>query len=306
MGYFCSMTDILIKIIPVVLLFALGYILKLLKIIKAEYADFLLRIVFYVCLPSLIIHTVGKSNLNLQYALLPLSAALIIICTFLFTLILLPFLKMDKKSKGVFLIGTMILNCGFLIPFVYAVYGEEGLTALLIFDLANAFIVYTFIYYLACRYADHQPEGKRIGKKLINSPPVWSLFIALFISIMNISLPVPVDSFLKITGDTTIPLLLIALGAFFDPRIIHFKEMTMVLFIRFGGGLLLGLFFSFLFRLEGLYRIIVILGAAAPVGFNTLTFASLEKLDIKFAASLVSFGIIIGIFLIPFLMWLFG
>ena len=60
---------------------------------------------------------------------------------------------------------------------------------------------------------------------------------------------------------------------------------------------------SYVFNLEGLEKIITLVGTSAPVGFNTLTFASLENLDKEFAATLVSVAIGIGIFSVPILLF---
>jgi len=46
------------------------------------------------------------------------------------------------------------------------------------------------------------------------------------------------------------------------------------------------------------------IGAAAPVGYTTLTYSFLENLDMEFAASLISFSIIMGMIFVPLLILL--
>jgi malate permease and related proteins len=305
-AYFCIMYEVIIKIVPVLLLFLCGFLLKISKTLREESGDVLLRIVFYLSLPALIVHSISTTPLLPEHALLPLSATLIIFATFAIVFTILPLFKLQKKSAGVFVIGSLILNCGFLIPFVHAVYGKEGLALLLIFDFANALLVYSLIYYLACRFSENKKKNGFILKKLLLSPPLWALITAILINLLHVRIPSTIDSFLKITGDTAIPFLMLALGLFFNPKLVRLKVTFSVLLIRFAGGLLLGLLLSAIFRLQGLSKIIVILGAASPVGFNTLTFASLEELDKPLAASLVSYGVLIGIFLTPLLILIFG
>jgi hypothetical protein len=48
-------------------------------------------------------------------------------------------------------------------------------------------------------------------------------------------------------------------------------------------------------------RAIALILAGAPFGFNTLTFSNMENLDTKFAASLISTGIMLGLIITPFL-----
>lgn len=72
--------------------------------------------------------------------------------------------------------------------------------------------------------------------------------------------------------------------------------------IRTGIGLLLGLLFVYLFDLNGVSRTVVLVCSSAPSGLNTLVFSSMEKLDNEFAASVVSYSVIVGMILIPLLL----
>ena len=49
--------------------------------------------------------------------------------------------------------------------------------------------------------------------------------------------------------------------------------------------------------------LIVLIGASAPIGFNSIIFASMEKLDKEYAASMVSFGILAGMVVIPLIIY---
>ena len=68
-------------------------------------------------------------------------------------------------------------------------------------------------------------------------------------------------------------------------------------------GFVLGLGFCYLLDLEGLIKSVVLIGASAPVGFNSIIFASMEKLDKEYAASMVSFGILTGLAVIPLIIY---
>ncbi len=41
----------------------------------------------------------------------------------------------------------------------------------------------------------------------------------------------------------------------------------------------------------------ILLLCVAPIGFNTVTFASLEKLDVDFASSTLSLSLVVGVVL---------
>ncbi len=60
------------KIIPLILAFFIGIVLKLLKLLSQEDAPVLLRIVLNVCLPCLTIIAISNIQLKADMALIPL------------------------------------------------------------------------------------------------------------------------------------------------------------------------------------------------------------------------------------------
>jgi len=300
------MNEILLKLIPIILIFLLGYLLKRIKILKKEDGDLFLKLNFYVSLPASVLLSLMNIRLSLDFLLLPVSAVLIIFTTYFLSLFLGRRLRLDKKSFGVFLVGSMIMNTGFLIPFAIAAYGNEGLARLLLFDFGNGLLVFTFIYYLACKYGDNNRNSVQMIKKILISPPMWALILGIVFNLLNIRFPLAMNNFLTIIGNLTIPLILLSLGLYFSLKMIKPLSILSAIFVRMGLGLILGLVFVKLFNLEGLNSAIVLLGAAAPVGYNTLTFSSMENLDKEFSTNLVSFSILIGIIFIPILIFLIG
>jgi len=295
------MNEVLVRIIPVILIFILGYVLQKTKLLRKEDADLFLRLLFYVSLPALIVLSITKLRLSLDLICLPIIAALIIIITFLIASFGGRLLRLQKASFGVFLTGSMIMNMVFVFSFVIAVYGEEGLARASIFDFSHGLLVFTFVYYVACRYGRNPRDSRIMIKKFVLSPPLWALMIGIILSVTNLRIPAIASNFLQIVGALTTPLIMLSLGIYFSPKIVNFVPLCSVIIVRMFFGLLLGFFFVTLFHIEGLNRSIVLISSAAPVGYNTLTFSSLEKLDTEFAASLISFSILIGMFSVPLL-----
>jgi len=298
--------SIIADILPLILIIPLGYILKRLRIFKQAEGDFLLKIVFYISLPALIILSFSRSEITVELAWLPFISASIIFISWVIALIAGKKMKLPDKTMGVFIVGSTILNIGFTLPFIIAAFGDEGLTRIMIYDFANGFLVVTFIYYQACRYGGNTGGKKSAIKKLLSAPPLWALLIGLILNLCHVEIPDMPSRFLKITGDLTIPLLMLVIGIYFRPVFKRFPAMVFVILIRMGLGLLLGWGFTELFALQGLTKVIVIVGSATPVGYNTLTFTSMENLDRDFAAGIVSLSMLIGIILTPLLIFLFS
>ena len=130
-------------------------------------------------------------------------------------------------------------------------------------------------------------------------PPFWALVVGIILNLTETSVPLFLSSTMTSLGGLLVPLVLLALGAYFEFSLKNPLEIFPVIGARMLLGGLLALLFIELFSLEGASRLIVLLGGIAPLGFNTLVFASLEDLDKECAAQLVSVSLLLGLIVIP-------
>jgi len=293
------MFDAFSKIIPVILIFGLGIFLRKIKLLEKSAGDVMLKIVFNVSLPALIIVSISEVNFTRDLFILPIISAAIILLLSLVSQLINRKLQLPRPKAGVFIVGTMIMNIGFAMPFI--IYGLDSIAFvyITIFDVSNALITYTYTYLIACRYGEDK-TGKLLINKILAAVPLWTLLFSLTINMFSFHIPDIGMNFFKLLGDTTVPLVMLSLGIYFSPRITNLFHITLVISIRMLLGFLIGYAFVELFDLQGLIRTVVLIGASAPVGYNTLVFASLEKLDKQFAASVVSISILIGLFTLSF------
>ena len=70
------------KVIPIIIIFFLGYFLKKIKLFTSSTADTLLKIVFYVTLPALTFLSGSTAELSLQFFYLPIIAIAIVLIIF--------------------------------------------------------------------------------------------------------------------------------------------------------------------------------------------------------------------------------
>lgn len=138
------------------------------------------------------------------------------------------------------------------------------------------------------------------------SPPLWALVTAFTLKFAGVEVPQTIDATLTTIAGIVGPVILIALGLKFTPVIKKPGLLVSSLALRFILGGLIGIGFVKLFGLQGLNANIAILASIAPVGFNSITFAELEKLDVDFAASLVSISILAALIIAPVAIQLLG
>jgi len=288
------------KIIPVICFFVLGVVFRGVKLFSASDGHFLLKLVFYLFLPALTFLSVTQTEITRSLMIIPLIPILPVLFNFLLASIFLKFFPQAKSTAGIVFIAGMIMNTGFTLPFFEAAYGMEGFLRAIMFDIGNLFVIFTIIYYIAVKHGDNKSISKKlIIKKFIYMPPLWAFLVGIIVKLCDFKVSALVTDFLNYASEPTIPVIMLALGLLFHPRIKNLPKALCVVSIRMIGGLITGLIIVNIFPFDDLSKKIIIASCAAPVGYNTLIFAALENLDEQFAATVVSASILIGIIYIP-------
>jgi len=290
------------KIIPVVIVFFIGFFLKRIKVLHYDSGDLLLKLVFNLTLPALVFISVAEVELTLDYIYLPIIAAIVILVNFSLAFIFSRKMKMPNATLGTFIIGSMIMNTGFVLPFILARYGNESLAIYTIFDFGNMLMIYTFGYFIAMKYGENG-NLKIDLRKFLKLAPIWALIFGLIFNLLDWQIKPMAQNIFEMIGAPTVFLTMLALGCYFHPHLKNLPKILIVFSLRILGGLALGILLSNLFGLDDMLRKVVIICCSAPVGYNTLVLSSLENLDKEFAASLVSISLIMGIIYVPVLMF---
>ncbi len=299
------MTTVLLKITPVILLFFTGILFRKTGITDRKGAETLMKLVFHLAFPALILNSVTSINLNGKLLALPLISMFTIFLTFAIAFPVGRSLKLERKTLGVFLAGTMIMNNGFILPFIIASYGHEGLARLSMLDFGNAITVFTFVYFITCRYGENSITGKFMILKLVKSPPIWALVTALTLNLSGTVLPEPVRNFCSMAGTMAIPMVMISLGILFNLKPVKPLAMAILILIRVIMGFIIGSVIAYALDFRGIDRDILLIVASSPAGYNTLVFSTLEKLDTEFASAAVSYSIVMAMIYVPALILLF-
>ncbi|MDZ4120922.1 MAG: AEC family transporter, partial [Candidatus Cloacimonadaceae bacterium] len=278
---------------------------KRIKLLKKEDAAVMLKLVLSVTLPALTILSIYKASLTLNMAFIPVSAMLVVFIMYGISSLFGSLVKMPRTTFGSFLVGTMIMNTAFSLPFFWAAFENEGLARASLFDIGNTILIFTFTYYNAIKYGENSKSDRIDWSKFLRLPPLWGMAIAFVIKGMRVTIPDAGLNFLNLLGQPTTPLIMLALGLYFEPQLKNIGRASVAIFIRMGLGLMIGWLLATVFGLQGVSRTVVIVNSATPIGFNTLIFANLENMDREFAATIVSISILIALFYIPFMIYLF-
>jgi predicted permease len=297
------MSDFFVKVIPVILLFLTGWLTRVLKVFSTRDGDLFLKLALNITLPALIISTAQDMVLDRKLIYLPFIAFIVIVLISLVAIVTGKQLKMKREDTGAFLCGAMIMNTGFCLPFIDAVYGREGVLTANLFDIGNTFMIYTYIYMFAIKYGEGNSSGID-WKKFLRLPPLWGLVIGFGLKLLRVTIPALPMQYLELAGAPTTPLIMLALGIYFHPRAKRIPKALLAVVIRMGLGFLLGYACVELFNVSGIARPIILVCSSAPVGFNTIVFANLEGLDKEFASTMVSISLLLGLVLLPLMLYI--
>ncbi|HCM16567.1 MAG: AEC family transporter [Candidatus Cloacimonadales bacterium] len=293
------------KIIPLIVAFFVGVSARKLRMLSRDDAPILLKFVLNISLPALTIIAIHNVQVSAGMLFIPVFAMAVVLVMYSLSMLANRVMRLPKAMFGSFLVGTMIMNTAYALPFFQAAFGDEGLARASLFDIGNTFMIFTFTYFNAIKYGDNSHTDKIAWGKFLKLPPLYAMLIAFVIKALGIGLSPVSLSFLNLIGMPTTPLVMIALGLYFAPRKKNVSKAFFAIFIRMGLGLGIGYLLAYIFGLEGLTATTVIVCSALPIGFNTLIFANLENMDREFAATMVSFSIIIALIYLPLLIFLF-
>ncbi len=297
---------LLLRLVPVLAAFAAGLALRRLGLAGPPAAARLIALVASLGLPALVLGTVTRLPLAPSVALLPLAAVFVVLASAPLALALVRALGLERREAGAVATGILIMNLAVTYPFADAAWGAEGVALLAFFDFGNACVVLTLVYALAAAHGDAGARAGAVVRALLRFPPVWALAAAVAMNLSGLLPPAALLEGLRLAGIAGVLLVVVALGILFRPPCPPRPGVVLAVALRPALGLALAALWVAAWKLEGLARAVVLLGAAAPAGFNTLVFAGLHGLDREAAAATVSLSFAAALLYLPLLLLVLG
>lgn len=283
---------ILEKLMPIILFFIIGYTLKMLKILSKEDASVLLKLIFYLMSPAVIIISVSSMEFTKTLIYYPISAICIHCVMIVIGIIFSRFLKLTDNERKIFRGGTLIMNMTFILPFFIVFFGEKNVYLLSLFDAGNLVMITTIVYSIFVSQKDDSIKDKMI--KIVKSPLIMALAIGIVINITKVTIPEGIRITLQQIASVTGVLIMIALGAYFTPKFSRLKLSLIIIAVKVIGILIVGTIVGRILPLDDMGRTIILLGALSPVGNNILTYVFITDGDMELAINVVSLSIILS------------
>jgi predicted permease len=283
-------------LVPIFAYFLVGVLLRKSGVASREHALFLFRLILFVTLPALVFTTISVTDLALNSLVLPMVGFLVNLVCACIALVYARMMMLERAQTGAVIVAAGITNMVVMFPFIHASLGLSALADAVLYDVGNSAFVTTVAYAVSSRYGEAAAPSVWVSVgKTLRSPLFLALFAAIGVSMWSVEVPGLLNEILTPLGAATMPLILIALGASFSTTRLGDSIVYSTVSIRMVGGLLAASFFVYAFDLQGLTAITVIAAGAAPIGFNSVTLASVGKLDIEHATASLSASVAIGL-----------
>lgn len=314
------------SIIPIVLLIALGYILKGRGMFNDTFSSNLSRLIMSVILPAgvfvSVLHHMQTSDLwNLRYGLLVVGLTYFV--SYIVAFIMMKILRVPPGRRGIFINMVVNDNCLFIgLPVQIALFGPEALPYFLLYYIGNTISVWMVGVFLiemdplpqnsSATGESVRPSGHKFFWKKLLPPPLMGFIVALIFLYAQIPLPTILHNTLNYLGDMVTPLSLLyigivlhdaglksmalnkdSLGGIFGRFVIAPLIMFgVIITVRYIGGI----------TLEPIAMITFIVQSAGPVIAVLPIVANESGADLPFATGLVMISTILFVFVIPLIM----
>ena len=300
------MDAIQITILSIIIMIALGYILKRIDFLSVDNVDTLNNIVIYIMLPSMIFSALYTADLSMisSLGILPFVILASSFVTGIISYFILKRFNLSDKMLWSVLVTIMIANTGFMgYPISIGVYGSEGFLRAIFCDMATSVIFLILSFALVLKFGG---SPKTAVKKIAFFPPLWAIILGILLNITHISIGPVLENTVNYLGNGTIPLIMLSLGISIDFGGIK-RSKNMIIFTSIMKLLIFPLIAFFIVSHLGLLDLqfkIPIIEAAMPSGMLSLVLAITYKLDSELTSDCILINTVISLITLPVILML--
>jgi predicted permease len=223
------MGELLLNVLfPLYFLIGLGYLMgKVKPNLETATISFL---VLYLFAPALIFYSFRHLSVSLNSFACVAGVALIVFLGVLALSVAAEKLFLKRRDPA-FELSATVMNAGYLgIPFIYLMFGEKALPYAVSYMVVMA--VYHFTLGIVVLSLENLKEGIKSALKI---PLIYAALLAFVTK--GVPLPDGVEKTLKLTGDSTMPLMLVSIGVSLSKvKASYLKEAVIATAVRFLGG----------------------------------------------------------------------
>jgi predicted permease len=188
---------------------------------KAETTrTYLVRSVYDVFLPALVLHVMWQTEVSLNSVRLPLVSSLAVLLSLLAAYLIyangkwLPGSSVQqRKAVGALLLASSFGNFTYLgLPVLTQTFGPWAQSVAIHFDLfASTPLLFTVGILVASHFGSSTQKAN-VGIELLRVPALWAAIAGVMASSMQLPMPSWLDETLGVLGAAVVPLMLLSIG----------------------------------------------------------------------------------------------
>lgn len=295
------MNEIEITILSIVIMIALGYILKRLDFLSEDDITPLNKIVMNILLPCMIFSALFSADLSAIHKLgvLPITIICSSFIVGIISFIILKKFGFDDKRLWSVLVTVMIANTAFMgYPVNLGVFGDAGFLRAIFCDLGTTSIFLILSLLLVLKFGG---TPRAAVKDILLFPPLWAVVLGIIFNLCNIPIGPVVDNVVNYLGDGAIPLIMISLGLSINLGGLKWNK-DMVCFTSIMKLFIFPIvMFAFVtvFHFTGYEYTIAIVEAAMPSGMLSLMLAVNYGLDYHLTSDCILMNTVFSLVTLP-------
>ena len=305
MTFTALLTTFANNILPILLIGGAGFLIGKTLIVEPRTLG---RVVFYLFSPLLILNLLLKNELNFQTAILTIAyTATVIVGTAILAFLSGKLFQLDRPLLLVVILTASFGNTGnYGLPLIKLAFGDNALTYASLYFVTTTILFNTLGVVIAS--LGHM-DLKSALLSLFKVPTVYAVVVAALLNVMDVNLPIPLNSAIEIAANGSIPVMLVLLGLELSRvQWSHsFRALGLGVFIRLIVGPIVGLLLAIPFGLTSEARQGTVLQTAMPAAVVNTLLASEYQLEPPLVTAIVFVGTILSPFtLTPLLVYLGG
>ena len=295
------MNQIQVTILSIIIMIAVGYVLKRIDFLSENDIDPLNKVVMYILLPCMIFHALFSADLSLlsNLEVLPLVILGASFTTGIISYFILKQFNLDDVTLWSVLVTVMIANTGFMgYPVTLGIFGSDGFLRAIFCDIATSGIFLILSFVLIIKFGG---TAKTAVKKIAFFPPLWAVILGLLFNLFNIQIGPVINNTVNYLGQGAIPIIMIALGLSIDFSAIR-RSRPMIVFtsiMKLAFFPLIAFIIASQIGLVDLQYKISIVEAAMPSGMMSLLLSITYNLDHELTSDCILINTVISLITLP-------
>ena len=226
----------------------------------------------------------------------------IFVISYLISLLIVKFVKMDKSHRHLFTFMIMFANTGFMgIPIINAVYGEEATFYAAIYEMVANILIFTVGIMLIQMAAD---KNLRMHPRELLTPGLIAVIIGFLLFVLGITLPGFLGKSVYILGAATTPITMVAIGTMIGRMKVKdiFSSGTIYLMSFITLIIIPAITYLLLFVIMGessLLAKVLVIDFAMPAAMCSAIFSRQYGADYEFASKGVMISTMLSMVTIP-------